>query len=858
MIRRLFSRNSDGKRLDIEGLRTEFKARYHAFKLLLNANNRALEIMAEMEEALKGARPFGMNFVSSRCTSVSTSVWQMIKHLNELSPGKYEALYESFKEIRKEINPLVKERGRLREGPLVLILDQVERTMTDLVGGKVANLAEIKNRIHLKVSNGFVITACGYQRFMAHNALQPEINRRIQATDVQALDELFDLSASLQQLIIGSSIPRDLEESIQDQYGWLEEREGRGTTVAMRSSALGEDVAGISFAGQYRSELNVSKENLFQAYKEVVASKYSLPAMSYRLNRGIRDEDVVMCVGCLRMADAVSGGVIYSRNPVNIRDDALVINSVWGLPKSVVDGNTTPDLIVISGVEPMEIRHKEIAFKERKYVCYPDEGICRMDLAGEDGAKQSLSDGQALKLARLARRLEAYYGGPQDIEWALDADGSFVILQCRPLVQASAGEFPDLKDAWEEEAILLKGGILASPGVTSGPVFVLKKDMDVMKFPDGAVLVTAQALPRWATLLNKASAVITEQGSIAGHLANVAREFSVPALFGVKKAMERLQNGRIITVDADGGRVFEGRIEGLLEKTIRPRNLMLGSPVYEALKGAAQHIVPLRLLDPDAPSFTPRNCKTLHDITRFCHEKSVHEMFRFGKDHHFPERSSKQLHANIPMNWWILNLEDGFREEVEGKYVRLENIVSIPMLALWKGITAFPWEGPPPVDGKGLMSVMFEATRNTALVPGMRSKYADRNYFMISKNYCSLNSRFGFHLSIIEALVSDRVRENYIRFQFKGGAADDERRNKRALFITEILEGCGFSVQVKDDFLMAGLEDQPKEDMEKSLRILGYLIIHTRQLDVIMSNDQKVRYYRSRINQNIDEILSVQ
>jgi pyruvate,water dikinase len=857
MIRRLLSRNSNAKRPDIEGLRTEFKARYYAFKLLLNANNRALEIMADMEEALKGTRPFGMNFVSSRCTSVSASVWQMIKHLNELSLGKYEALSNRFKEIRKEINPFVKDRGRLREGPLVLILDQVERMMADLVGGKIANLAEIKNRIHLKVSDGFVITACGYQRFMAYNDLQPEIDRRIQATDVQALDELFGLSASLQQLIIGSSIPRDLEEAIQEQYGWLEEREGRRITVAMRSSALGEDVAGISFAGQYRSELNVSKENLLQAYKEVVASKYSLPAMSYRLNRGIRDEDVVMCVGCLRMADAVSGGVIYSRNPVNIRDDVLLINSVWGLPKSVVDGNTTPDLIWISGAEPMEIKHKEIAFKERKFVCYPDEGVCRMDLSGEEGAKESLSDEQALELAGVARRLETYYGCPQDIEWALDADGSFVILQCRPLVQAAAGDYPDPKDVWEGKSVLIKGGTLASPGLASGPVFVLKKDMDVMKFPDGAVLVAAQALPRWATLLNKASAVVTEQGSIAGHLANVAREFSIPALFGVQEAMERLQNGRIITVDADGGRVFEGRVEGLLEKTIRPRNLMLGSPVYAALKGAAQHIVPLSLLDPDIPSFTPGNCKTFHDITRFCHEKSVHEMFRFGKDHHFHERSGKQLFVNIPMNWWVLNLDDGFRKEIEGKYVQLENIVSIPMLALWKGITAFPWEGPPPVDGKGLMSVMFEATRNTELVPGMRSRYADRNYFMISKNYCSLSSRFGFHLSIIETLVSERVRENYIRFQFKGGAADDERRNKRVLFLTEILEGCGFRVQVKDDFLMAGLEDQPKEDMEKSLRILGYLIIHTRQLDVIMGNDQKVRYYRSKIYQSIDEILSV-
>jgi pyruvate,water dikinase len=481
-----------------------------------------------------------------------------------------------------------------------------------------------------------------------------------------------------------------------------------------------------------------------------------------------------------------------------------------------------------------------------------------LDLAGEEGSKGSLSDEQAAELAGLALKLEAYYGGPQDIEWALEADGSFVILQCRPLVQVSRGEIPDLKDVKEAGSVMVEGGIEASPGLAAGPVFVVKKDMDALTFPEGAVLVTSQALPRWATLLNRAAAVVTEQGSVAGHLANVAREFDVPALFSVPKAVKRLQTGRIITVDAEGRKIYEGRVEALLKGAEKPRNLMVGSPVYEALKGATQHIVPLNLLDPDGPSFRPSGCKTFHDITRFCHEKSVQEMFQFGKDHHFPQHSSKQLYIDIPMNWWVLNLDDGFKEEVVGKYVKLENIASVPMLALWKGITAFPWEGPPPVDGKGLMSVMFEATRNTALVTGMRSKYANRNYFMISKDYCSLNSRFGFHLCIIETLVSERARENYIRFQFKGGAADDERRQRRVLFLTEILEEYGYGVDMKQDFLVAGLEDRERHEMEESLRILGYLIIHTRQLDMIMSNDERVHYYRAKITRDIDEMLTSQ
>ncbi|KJR42850.1 Pyruvate water dikinase [Candidatus Magnetoovum chiemensis] len=845
---------------ETEMLRLMFKERYQNLRALLSANQKALFLMTDIEKALKTAEIIDMAFIKLRCTELIATVYRIIKSLDALAPEKYKTLYNVFFNIKERITNILDDPALELTDKITLPLTDIDMNSAGYTGMKMASLGEIKKTTSLTVPEGFVITSAGHRRFFKHNSLQSEIERRIQTCDKNNIEELFKTCSSIQQLIIEASLPEDMENEIIAAYEHLETKIGKNTKVCLRSSAIGEDSLNASFAGQYTSKLNVSPQNILRSYKEVLASKYNLTAFMYRLNRGIRDEDALMCVGCMRLINSKAGGVLYTADPMNQHKNCVIISSAWGLAKSVVDGATETDLFAVSKTTPHKIVEKQIRTKTGKITPKDCEGLENAAVTTEDATAQSLSDTEAVELAAAALNLERIYKSPLDIEWAITNDSTLYILQCRTLkTNRQTAKAANTTEQHSSLDYYISGGISASPGVGYGTVFIVKKYADMLQFPPNSILVTRQALPDWAALLGSASAVITEQGSAVCHLANVAREFGAAAIFGLQKATELLSTGDEITVDADELKIYKGKNEHILKrKTVKDRSLenLKNTAVFSVLTKIAQEIVPLSLINPSALEFSPDNCRSLHDITRYCHEKAVEEIFNFGKDHYFCERSSKQLRCGKPMNWWIINLNDGFKTEPSGKYVNIENIVSTPFLSLWEGITAVIWHGPPLVDKSGFLSILHQAASNPYLDPTLMSNYADKNYILLSKHFCSISSRLGFHLSSVEALVGERVGENYASFFFKGGAADTKRRSLRALFLAEILEEFGFKTKTAEDALSARIDKEEEDYMKKRIKLLGYLIIHSRQLDMIMSNSASVSKYRTKMLADMRSIIS--
>ena len=812
-----------------------FRERYEGFKELLDSNSELLTLLAEVDAMLAGDAVFGMAWVRSRASRIAFHGGRVVHGLNRLSGGGYRALAEVMADLNGRIRELAEAR-RVEACPhLVLPYAAITRAMVDWVGGKNAALGELAALPGVRVPPGFAVTTAGYELFLAEAGLEAVARRAAMDLDPADPASARCVSENIQHAFLRAPLPAALERAI---LGACAAIPGDGP-LALRSSAIGED-GELSYAGQYLSVLNVPRDRVAGNYKRVLASLFTPRAIAYRLHQGIIASDLAMSVGVLAMVDAHSAGVAYSRHPADPARDAVLVNAAWGLGAVAVDGAVQPDEYLLGRGAGHPLLAVRPGAKTVRLAPGPAGRLEEEPGDPELARAPCLDEARARLVAATALALEEHFGAPQDMEWAFDRTGALFVLQARPL-RAVPGGAPAPPPVGAE--VLLAGGAPACPGQGSGPVcHVLGLD-DVADFPQGAVLVARHSSPKYVAALARASAVVAEVGSATGHMAALAREFRVPAVFGLPGALAALPAGLVVTVDGSGGRVYRGAVTGATQAGDDPGRGMRGTPVHAALDRLAALAVPLHLTDPGAPEFTPAGCRTVHDVMRYAHERGYEEMFRLGDLTVEQTGAAHRLDTALPLDLYVIDLGGGLRDVAPGQTcVGPEQVASVPFAALLAGMghPGLAGQAPRPVNLGGFLSVLSRQMLEPPARPGER--FGGRSYALISDAYLNFSSRVGYHYSVLDAWCGPRVDENYVSFGFKGGAADDVRRQRRTRAIALILERLGFRVERVADRVQARFRKYGQGEVRDRLDQLGRLLVFTRQMDMLMVDEAMVEH----------------
>ena len=260
-----------------------------------------------------------------------------------------------------------------------------------LVGGKAANLSRLA-RMHHRVPDGFSLPVTVME----------------EAHPLDLRDEIFAATADLMAC---HSLPE--------------------LVVAVRSSAVDEDGAVASFAGQHETYLNiVGADAIIQAVTRCWESARSERALEYRRQQGFSVNRPQLAVLIQQLVASDVSAVVFSANPITGSRDEIMINASWGLGESIVGGTVTPDTFIVRKTD-LAITSRTIADKQRMTISAPG-GTHEVDVPRFLRTEISLNDKQAVEMAKLALSLEVTMEHPVDVECAY-AGGELYLLQCRPI-----------------------------------------------------------------------------------------------------------------------------------------------------------------------------------------------------------------------------------------------------------------------------------------------------------------------------------------------------------------------------------------------------------------------------------------
>ncbi len=798
----------------------QVRHRFEGFRYLLEANSELLELMADLEADLRHV-PLGELRVRGPLLRLLEGTLLLAETLNVLTSDRFSGLYQAHARIDAAVRRLLRESLQ-PTAPLVVSLAEIGAADASRVGGKAANLAAVRAALPDLVPDGFVVTTEAYWRVLRQGDVLHRLRELMSEMEVLTDHALFgERTRAARELVEATAVPADVAAALRAAAAALP---SRPTRWAVRSSAVGEDGA-MSFAGQFESVLGVAGDGLVDAYHKVLVGRFSDRAVMFRLLAGLTEVATPMAALVMPMLEPRSAGVAYTRDPREPDSERMLVNATWGLADRLVAGRAPADTFLLRRDPPGEPVTVHVAAKD-----------------GDGGRAEtaSLSRDEVERLARIALDVEAAFGAPQDIEWVLDRDGRFWVVQSRPLAMMDAAA-PRRERRRMPEPIV-RGGITVAPGRAVGPVHHMLDPGDPPP-AEGAVLVVEQAVPELGTVLPRLAGLIAEQGSPAGHLAALLRELGIPSLFGVAGVRTALEQGQPVGLDATGRVIYPGtpwpevkeRVEARLR---RVRQQHSSHPLDEL-------VIRLDLVDPMASSFRPSRCRSLHDIIRFCHEKAVAALFDASDREVERERQRPlTLLTGLPLDFVLIDLGGSVAPAArDAGRVEPDDVRSVPFRAIWSGIVTpgVRWAGRTGVSLQGFASVLLSQQERT----GPRG-LGDRNYMVVAPRYLNLNARLAYHFAMVDSWVEDAAENNFVNFRFRGGGAGPGRRDLRARFLAEVLLTAGFGVDRRGDLVTAWLRRHSRVQSEDGLRLLGRLMGCARQLDMVLEDERGVRIWVDR------------
>lgn len=820
-----------------------FTVLFKKFQSILERNNLILELMADMGDKLGGEYIFDGHYIAEAAEKLGDQVFKLISDYSILNQHKNADLFLAFERIRYAIQEELAGHRVFAVGNPVLDLAAIGHEQSQLAGTKMANLGDIRNRLGLRVPDGFVITTRTFFEFFQRNDLFAKTELAARLWQEENLEALEHLAQEVRQRILRAAMPRRLSQEILGGYDAMAKRQQqRRLKVVLRSSAWGED-GSISFAGQYRSLLNVTRDELVDAYRQLVASAYDMEAWLYRLVKGFHENETAMAVGCQVMIKGLVSGVIHTYAP-QAGEGVMLANSVWGLCAPVVRGDQSADTIMLNRKPPYGLVSLIVADKPRQLVLAPERGTEWQDLPDPMQHAASMTPDQMEQLAQAAMSIERYYKRPQEIEWTFDLNGVLHILQTRPLrLQGEEPFAQSITEATRDAEIVFSGkGFVAQQGIAVGRVFLVENDQDLASFPHGAILLSRFTSPRYAAIMHKTQGIITDIGSPTGHMATLSREYRVPTIVNTEIATSLLKNGDEITLDATQNTVYRGNIGALDHFELIEEEVFEDSYEYRLLGRLLRLISPLHLLDPQGDDFTPAACRSYHDITRFIHEKAVEELIQLSEKQGARYLSApKRLETALPLGLMVIDGGGGTTCPPESQTVKVEQIVCLPLRELLQGMDGLGmWCTEPVAVDLGSFMSSFTRTFSASLA---RPEEIGRNLVVVLDHYMNINMRLGYHFTIIDAYIAETINDNYIYFRFLGGVTAFIRRSRRAAFIAKVLQHYDFRVEVHGDLVVGRLKKLSQQRMVERMRMLGGLVGYTRQLDARMHTDRDVDHH---------------